>query len=77
VKSGAKGGLEQKMTMRKRVRNKVHPKEIRECVNEWGELRYYTKYLEEERQGVEWGGRHRVRRYALQWTGYSQGVKRC
>ena len=46
-------------------------------VNEWGELRYYTKYEKEERQGMEWGGRHRVRRYALQWTGYSQGVKRC
>ena len=77
VKVERKGGLEQKMTMRKRVRNKVHPKAIHECVNEWAS--YGTTQSTWRRKGREWcgDGRHRVRRYALQWTGYSQGVKRC
>ena len=56
VKVGRKGGLEQKMTMRKRkrVRNKVHPKTIHECVNEW--VSYGTTQSTWRRDGREWSG---------------------
>ena len=54
VKVGRKGGLEQKMTMRKRVRNKVHPKAIHERVNEW--VSYGTTQSTWRRKGREWCG---------------------